>query len=219
MSYRGYKFSESDHRPSAEILKMEIGESLLQFQKRCRDSGFECADNRAIIDQYKHLSEEVILADLESRRFPNLFLMTCNLVSDLNLAVILRSSLNFGCKKVYIYGDKKYNRKGAINAHNHLNLNHVKDLDDFNLIKNDFDKIVCLENCEGSTSINNYKWDYNKRILIIVGNEGLGICSEFLEMSDDIVAISSFASNRSINVSCAASIALYDYHLKMNLNV
>lgn len=213
----GYKwYDEARTRRSAEILKMLPGEKLDQFKKRCKKLGYEACDKRAVVDHYKNLSEELIKADLDTKRHPNLFLMTCNLVADLNVASCIRAANAFGVKHVYIYGEKRYNRKGTINSHNHLNLSYLTHLQDFNEIRNKFEKIICIENCAGAVPINSHKWNYDQSTLIIVGNEGYGCPGEFLDVADAILEIKMIGSCRSINVSQACSVALYDYNVKID---
>ena len=59
MNYVGYKwFDEAKTRRSADVLKMESGESLDKFKKRCTSLGYDCVDGRNLVDHYKFLSDE-----------------------------------------------------------------------------------------------------------------------------------------------------------------
>lgn len=217
MNFVGYKFfDEAKTRRSADVLKMEQGENLVQFQKRCKNLGYDCCDSRNLVDHMKFMSEELIMAELEKNRHPNLFLMCQNIINDFNIASCLRAANSFGVKEVILFNNNKYDRRGAVNAHNYLQFNYVKSLNEFYEIKNNFDIIVSLENCEGSQPINNYKWNYDKKTLIIVGQESVGVAGEFLEISDAILEIKMRGSTRSLNVAQAAAIALYDYNAKFD---
>lgn len=214
----GYKWVDSAKtRRSADVLKMEPGEKLAQFQKRCRLLGYEAVDSRNLVDHMKFMSEELILGELEKTRHPNLYLMLINIVNDFNIASCLRAANCFGVKEVILFGDKKYDRRGTVSAHNYTVFNYVKTLDDFQSIKKDFDMIISLENCDGSQPLNNFQWDYNKKTLVIVGQESIGVPGEFLEISDAILEIRMRGSLRSLNVAQAASIALYDYNTKIDI--
>ena len=141
--------------------------------------------------------------------------MCVNIINDFNIASLFRAANCFGVKEVVLYGYKDYDRRGTTNAHNYLNFNHVSSLDEFYNIRKDFDVIVSLENCTGSSPINEYKWQYDKKTLIIVGQESIGVPGEFLEISDAILEIKMKGSQRSLNVAQAGAIALYDYNSKM----
>jgi len=213
----GYKFlDEHCTRRSADVLKMNKGERPHDFIKRCEKHGYVAQDPRNVVDHYKFLSDELIQGDLEAKRHPNLYLMCINIINDFNVAAIQRCSNCFGVNKVYIFGNKNYDRRGACGAYKYIHLEHIKDLNEFNNIKNNFDIIVSLENCAGSKSINEYTWDYTKNTLIIVGQESIGIPGEFIDMSDALLEIRMRGSIRSLNVSQAATVALFDYDSKFN---
>jgi len=216
MNYRGYKFlDEQCTRRSAEVLTMLPKESLLQFEKRCDNLGFTLTDSRNLIDHYKFLSEELIQADLETKRHPNLYLMCVNIINDFNIASLVRNGSSMGCREIILYGDKKFDRRGCVGANHYTNFKHVKNLSEFEGIRKDFDVIVSLENCAGSQSIYNYQWPYDKKMLLIVGQESIGVPGEFLEISDVILEIPLTSCLRSINVASAGAIALYSYNSQM----
>lgn len=62
--------------------------------------------------------------------------------------------------------------------------------------------------------LHSYQWPENKNILIAVGNEGKGLPQEVLNICDSTLEIEQYGTTRSLNVSVAAGIVLYDYRVK-----
>jgi len=217
MNFVGYKyFDEARTRRSADVLKMNSGEKPEQFRKRCEILGFEMYDSRNLVDHYKNMSNELIHGDLDAYRHPNLYLMCVNIINDFNVASCVRASNAFGVREVLLFGEKKFDHRGCVGTRHYANFRHVKDLDSLDNIINEFDEVISLDNCDGSEDISTYTWDYNKKTLIIAGQESIGVPGELLEASTHILYIKQMGSVRSINVAQAVSVTLYDYNVKMN---
>jgi tRNA G18 (ribose-2'-O)-methylase SpoU len=195
---------------------MEPGEKLEQFKKRCVSLGFDCVDKRNVIDHYKNLSDELIKGDLEENRIANLSVLCVNIVNDFNIASCQRNCNAFGCQDLYIFGDKKYDRRGSVGVERYTPFKHVKNIDVLSELFEDFDIIVSLDNCSNSVPIDEYVWDFNKKTLIVIGQESIGVPNEILNRSNAIVYIRQRGSVRSINAANACGIALYDYSSKLN---
>jgi len=215
MNFVGYKFfDEAKTRRSADVLYMKPNENLIQFQKRCELLGYEAIDKRNVIDHYKHLSDELIKGDLDENRIPNLSVLCINIIGDFNISSCQRNCNAFGCQDLYIFGNKKYDKRGAVGTERYTPFKHVKDVDNLNELLKNFDCVVSLDNCSGARPINEYKWNFDKKTLIIVGQESIGVPDEILKLSHDIVYIKQRGSVRSINAANACGIALYDYSFK-----
>ena len=217
MNMVGYKwFDEAKTRRSAEVLKMEKDESLSAFKKRCKMLGFDCVDKRNIIDHYKNLSDELIKGDLDENRIQNLSVLCINIVNDFNIASCQRNCNAFGCQDLYIFGNKKYDRRGSVGVERYTPFKHVKDVDNLADLLESFEVIISLDNCSNSTPIDEYIWDFNKKTIIIIGQESIGVPPEILNKSTSILYIRQRGSVRSINAANACGIALYDYTSKLN---
>ena len=215
MNYVGYKYFDSTRtRRSANVLHMEFGESMLKFQKRCESLGYEAVDKRNVVDHYKNLEDELIKGDLDENRIPNLSVLCVNIVNDFNVASCQRNCNAFGCQDLYIFGDKRYDRRGSVGVERYTPFNHIKNVSDLNQLFDEFQVIVSLDNCSNSSPIDDYEWDFEKKTLIVVGQESIGVPCEILDRSNDIVYIRQRGSVRSINAANACGIALYDYTSK-----
>ncbi|MEM6293191.1 MAG: RNA methyltransferase [Myxococcota bacterium] len=70
-------------------------------------------------------------------------------------------------------------------------------------------RLVGLEQTTGSTSLPAYQFE--RRTVIVVGNERLGLSDEVLGMLDDVVEIPVYGMPHSYNAAIATSIAMYEY--------
>lgn len=212
----GYKwFDSAKTRRSAETLTQGRGESQDAFLRRCATLGFEACDPRNVVDYYKFMSDDLIRGDLEAHRHPNLYLMCINLINDFNIASCVRASNAFGAKEILIYGNRKFDARGDVGTRHYESFRHVREIDDLMSTLKEFDEVVSLDNCDGSKPIHAHSWDYNKKTLIVAGQESIGVPGEILEASDAILYIKQYGSVRSINVAQAVAVALYDYTAKL----
>ena len=69
--------------------------------------------------------------------------------------------------------------------------------------------IASLEQAEGSTSIENYKWQNGDKLALVLGNEVLGVDQKVVDESDVCLEIPMFGTKHSFNVSVSVGIALY----------
>lgn len=176
-------------------------------------------ENRNIIDYYHYWTTEAIKTDLDSKR-NNFTVIASNIGNDFNIATMIRNSNAFLANEVWIYGKKQYDRRGTVGTHNYTNFNHVKTIDDLklqleNLRKKTSIKIVGMDNVPSATNLINYEWSVDDHVVMIFGQEQLGIPQELLEICDDIVYIPQYGSVRSLNVGTASGIAMYDYCSKV----
>ena len=154
-----------------------------------------------------------------------------NLFGDLNVANIIRSSVIFGADKVYLAGRTNYDRRGSVGAQNYVDvvkLNYMKsEMDiDWNIVINDimidgyFPVLVEVGGKNVSTFFDSLEYStirekYRKGPCFIFGNEGIGLPEDFIEFAGTfnlpIVSIQQHGVMRSLNVSVAAGIVMYEY--------
>jgi len=78
-------------------------------------------------------------------------------------------------------------------------------------------KIVALETAAGAVSI--FDAVLPECMVLIVGNERTGICGQILEQADMAVYIPVPGPTRSLNVSHAAAVLLFEWFRQMNLRL
>ena len=167
-------------------------------------------DNRNVIDYYKYWTNDSINVHLDANRHK--FGVLCsNLSNDFNIATVIRNNNAFLANEVFIYGRKKWDRRGAVGTHLYSRINHLPS-------EEDLDKIlgytwVAIDNIEGAVPIDSYEWPENA--LMCFGQEQIGLPQEILDRCRDVVYIKQYGSVRSLNVGTAAGIAMYDYTSKL----
>lgn len=71
-------------------------------------------------------------------------------------------------------------------------------------------KILALEVASGSTPVEEHNLQNREKVVLVLGNESRGIKREVLELADNLLHISMFGENSSMNVTHAAAIALFE---------
>jgi tRNA G18 (ribose-2'-O)-methylase SpoU len=167
--------------------------------------------SKNLIDKYKinpdkYWDNDAILADLDTKRH-DFSVLCCNLGIDFNIATVIRNSNAFLAKMVYIYGRKKYDRRGAVGTYKYIHLEVLPTENDLNKLDNMH--WVGIDNTKSAKDINNFNWP--KDSLMVFGQEDIGIPDHIMERCKDKIYIGMFGSVRSINVGCASAIAMASY--------
>jgi tRNA G18 (ribose-2'-O)-methylase SpoU len=173
-------------------------------------------DTRNITDKYKHdrltkWTTELIKKDLQQNSFPFAVMME-NFVGDFNLSSVLRSCNAMNGREMFYLGRKQYDRRGTVGTHHYTDLINVKTREELLKLKERY-TFVALENSVAQAEpIYDFVWPENP--LIIIGEEGVGITPETLELCDRYVYIPQYGSVRSMNAAVAGSIAMNDFVAK-----
>ena len=166
-------------------------------------------DTRNLIDKYKGLSNEEIVADLDKTRIP-LEIAIENLAHDFNIGTIVRNANAFNVARVHIIGKRKYNRRGAMVTDKYLHIDHFATVNEFVADARARDmKIISVDNNRPEAkALAETKLTPNS--ILVFGSESDGISQELLDQSDQAFYIEQLGSTRSINVGCASAVAMYE---------
>ena len=131
-----------------------------------------------------------------------------------NLGSVFRNSEAFGVVNIWVHEanrdylkSNRFKRTSRSTEHN-LNILFYKDKVS---VLNAFEgTTIGIEITENSESISFLKKDLKSKILLILGNEKLGINSETLNRLDGNYHIKMFGTNSSLNVAQTLGIALYE---------
>lgn len=164
-------------------------------------------DNRNVIDPYKYWNTEAIKADLDTKRH-NFGVLTVNIAGDFNIGSVIRNANAFLAKEVVIYGNRKYDKRGAVGTYNYTNFKHVREVNELPDVP-----IIAIDNVPCSVPIENYVWP-NEYFLMAFGEENSGLPPEILDRAKTVLYITQYGSVRSLNVGCASAIAMYDFTRK-----
>lgn len=77
--------------------------------------------------------------------------------------------------------------------------------------------ILAVEQCEGSTMLQNFKREHGKKYAVVLGNEVKGVQQQVVDMCDGCLEIPQYGTKHSLNVSVAAGIILWHLLEKNNL--
>ena len=69
--------------------------------------------------------------------------------------------------------------------------------------------ILAIEQCEGSTMLQDFQLDKEKKYAVILGNEVKGVQQEVVDMCDGCIEIPQYGTKHSLNVSVTAGIVIW----------
>ena len=69
--------------------------------------------------------------------------------------------------------------------------------------------VLSIEQCEGSTMLQNFSLEPDSKYAIVFGNEVKGVQQQVVDMCDGCIEIPQFGTKHSLNVSVAAGIVLW----------
>lgn len=173
-----------------------------------------------VTNPYLYWSTEAIVADLDKTRNTNLSILCANVGGGLNIGGHIRNANVFNVGQVILYGKKRYDRRSAVGAEFYTHFKHVREteLEDLKqYIKDNNILVIGVDNFDNAKPINNYKWNYDRHTLLVMGEESDGIPPEIMELCEEFVYIKQFGVVRSLNVCVANGIILNDYMSKKEL--
>jgi tRNA G18 (ribose-2'-O)-methylase SpoU len=144
-------------------------------------------------------------------------IMLLNLDGNMNIAMSIRSAVALGCSDVYIVGKRQYDSRGAVGAKNYIRIHRYKEIDPATFFQEN--KLIPLFVEQGGTPIDEFHFkpyieDSMDGFLpiLIMGSESEGIPHDWLKQRlGPCITIPQMGVLRSLNVSIASSIILYEY--------
>lgn len=154
--------------------------------------------------------------------WPNtpLFIMLDGIQDPFNFGAILRSAEVLGVDAIVIgtqnqTGVTSQVARSSAGAVNHLKIIRHSDL--LGVLTNWKQRGVKLLGASEKSSTPSYEVDCTSPLLILIGNEGVGIRTELLAACDDLVAIPQSGHVGSLNAAVSAGILLYEAHRQRTL--
>lgn len=101
--------------------------------------------------------------------------------------------------------------KTALGAEESVAWRHYDDtLDALRALRADGYTICCLEQVDGSVSLDTWRPDPTGRYAIVIGNEVEGVAQAVVDASDLCLEIPQYGTKHSLNVSVSAALALWE---------
>lgn len=164
-------------------------------------------DTRNIIDKYKGIAHEQIVASLDEDR-SSLEVAVENLERDFNMGTIIRNANAFNVRRVHVIGRRQWNKRGAMKTDAYLHIEYHQAPSDFFQAMRERDKyVIAVDIVDGSKPLGQVSLPENA--VLVFGAEGPGLSSELLDGAVEVVNIEQFGSTRSVNVGVASGIAMY----------
>ena len=162
-----------------------------------------------VIDEYKPMMLDEIKFDLSLKRAPftSVFI---NATHDFNKSVGVRNHNAFAGKDIWFVGRKQWDKRGAVGTYHYEDIHYADCWDTFLLHKPD-GPIICVDNQQGYNHKHLGSFDLPKNSIFVYGEERVGIPLEILDSADYTLSIPQFGSVRSLNVSVASGIIMYEY--------
>lgn len=164
-------------------------------------------DTRNVIDKYKGVAIEAIVADLDDSRV-RLEIAVENLTRDFNMGTIVRTANAFNVSRVHIIGSRQWNKRGAMKTDAYLHVQYHESVVEFMKYAQVRQKtVIAADIVPGSYPLG--RSTLPKEAVIVFGAEGPGLSAEMLAAASEVVHVEQFGSTRSVNVGVAAGIVMY----------
>lgn len=159
-----------------------------------------------VIDKYKTMSNSKIKEDLDRHSFPYSIMMQ-HIKGDFNISTFIRNGNAFGVERIYYWGKKQWDRRGAVGSHNYKQLDHLSSKEEILSLKDKY-RFVAIENNVNYPSESLDSFIPEKNDIYIFGEESSGIEDWLLNTCDKYVHINQWGSVRSLNVGTTSGIIM-----------
>lgn len=164
-------------------------------------------DSRNVVDAYRYLRREAIVADIDTRRH-SLHIAIENFENDANIGTVVRTANAFAVDTVHIVGRRRWNRRGAMVTDRYQHLLHHPDTDSvMSFAAAHGLTVVAIDNTPGSVPLETV--DLPHQCLLLFGQEGPGVTPAAQAAAAMTCSIAQFGSTRSINAGVAGGIAMH----------
>ncbi len=191
----------------------KTGEKIGAFEFKSKTLAYDPNKPRNRADYLKWLTDDEVKKYLAERKL-NYGVLIVNLLYDNNAGNIVRSANAFGASEIVLYGHKTFDRRASVGSEFYEYFRHIKFVEDIDKIFSEYEVVVAVENGTEAVDLADFKWDKNKKTLIVFGQESGGIPKEILDKCHHVVEIKQMGSVRSLNVAVAAGIVMNDYCTK-----
>lgn len=108
--------------------------------------------------------------------------------------------------------------KTALGAEDSVDWSYFKEtMDCVKWLKEEGYTVLSIEQCEGSTMLQNFRVDNTKRYAVVMGNEVKGVQQEVINQSDGCLEIPQFGTKHSMNVSVTTGMIIWEVAKQMLL--
>ncbi len=156
-----------------------------------------------------------------AKKFP-VSVATVNFGCDENLGYIIRAAACFGCNDVHVIGrvpDRTFLKGASGSLVDYMNI--IQHSNPHDLIEwsraNDI-KLVAAELHDKAVPLEDYQFDFDQQMCIVLGNENWGVPEEIIHNSD-VVMIPMPGIGACLNTAQTGNIILYEYNRQFSNHV
>ena len=159
---------------------------------------------RSSIKEFKNLGKHPLVVVLDSVR------------SMSNVGSIFRTCDGFAVEKLYLCGitaqpPHKEITKTALGATDSVDWEYHQDVVELvNQLKNDHYTVLLIEQTDNSIMLDQYQYQPQEKIAIILGNEVFGVDERLLPLCDGVIEIPQYGTKHSFNVTIAGGIVIWE---------
>jgi len=149
-----------------------------------------------------------------SKRQNNLTIVLENVSDPHNISAVMRSCDAVGVHEIYVLNTRialhqKWGAKSSSSANKWLTIHQYDDVTTcFNDLRKRFDKILTTHLSSDAVSL--YEVDLTEKLALIFGNEHDGVSEEVRNLADGNFIIPQVGMIRSLNISVACAVSLYE---------
>lgn len=140
-----------------------------------------------------------------------------------NVGSVFRSSDAFCVESIYLCGitavpPQPEIHKTALGAEDSVDWKYYNNTQDaVRELKENGVEVWAVEQVEGSTMLQDFQPQGDKKYAIVLGNEVKGVQQEVVDMCDGCIEIPQFGTKHSLNVSVTAGILIWEFARKLKL--
>lgn len=165
---------------------------------------------RSSIEEFKDSGKHPLIVVLDSVR------------SMSNVGSIFRTCDGFAVEKLYLCGitaqpPHKEITKTALGATESVDWEYHQDVVELvNQLKEDHYKVFLIEQTDNSIMLDQYQYQPQDKIAIVLGNEVFGVDEKLLPLCDGVIEIPQYGTKHSFNVTIAGGIVIWEIVKQMN---
>ncbi len=154
------------------------------------------------------------LTSILSMRQPGLSVVLENVSDPHNISAVMRTCDAVGIQEIFILNTsiakyKKFGKKSSSSASKWLTIYQFTDAAEcFKVLRSKFDKIYSTHLSDDAVSLHNL--NLTESVVLVFGNEHDGISKETLDMCDGNFIIPQVGIIKSLNISVACAVSLYE---------
>jgi tRNA G18 (ribose-2'-O)-methylase SpoU len=146
-----------------------------------------------------------------------LVLMMYNLNGDMNVGMSVRTAVIYGCSDIYIVGKKRYDRRPEVGAKNYITFHRLHSISSSFFHEN---KLIPIFVEQGGVPIEEFSFkpyfpkslQAGWKVCLVMGSESYGLPPDMIqEMGAPVLTMGQYGVMRSLNVSVATGIVLYEF--------